>query len=789
MNTTNIQITEEDDDLRCTICNHFYSQINKPYLLPCNHNLCLNCIEGVKEKDMLFCPMCRTPFKKDSKFQVNYSFLSLVLKILKHKNIFCKVCKRVYSFLEHYQDCNQSKFVETNEVLNDIKELSVECVDIMKNFENLMFLQLNNDAKLNNSINSIKDLIINVFNDNIKLVYSFIEKSKLDYLKNIKCSVDMLIDNSKNKSKDFFGNFNNCENSEKFDNDELIKIFMFIYSEMFQFIELCYRLSNNNCENKLEDTQNDVNNFNANNTKFNNSTHVNSVTNNILNNKINESNVIISKTNVNELYEYGEVLFNKINKMLYSDLSSLNSTPNNECYLDNLQNDINNSNNKNILNNNYNIDLKYINSKESINNNVSFNSYIIPRKSFNNNNNNNNNNNKNINNLFSPSPFRNIVTYPNNLEKADCKNKRIDNNKNTYSNYLNRHKSNNINSYYNNNNKNNITSNFKLYSDSKSPTRDFRNFRREYKINSSKLDLTKNNISSINKNRSNSSYFNNYLNIKNYKRNSVDFHKLKLLKYLKNNSINKTLNNKYNTNYNYLSTSKKDDLNNLSNNNNNKPYLPRERYFSLNRKVCYNSNRNNIKNYQSNTYNSNNKSAYNNNVAYLYSNYKINSFNNKTNKFVKNMLSCDKSIKNINEEDSIISSSPVNNNNYKMVNENTHISNSILNLNINNKNEHNKKKNIASKYEINNINLNNNDKLSINNVSDKGNYEDCISEDVKPDKVGIYKISNVNKEINNNINLDTNINNSIAKNSQKLIVKQKFETNLNKNNKVIILNI
>ena len=42
---------QEDEDLRCPICNYYFSQVTKPYLLPCNHNLCYECIELITQKN------------------------------------------------------------------------------------------------------------------------------------------------------------------------------------------------------------------------------------------------------------------------------------------------------------------------------------------------------------------------------------------------------------------------------------------------------------------------------------------------------------------------------------------------------------------------------------------------------------------------------------------------------------------------------------------------------------------------------------------------------------------
>ena len=83
---------QEDEDLRCPICNYYYSSITKPYLLPCNHNLCSLCIDKIINKKMLYCPLCRKTFSLEDreKFQVKFKFLYLLIKKLKTKLIYFK---------------------------------------------------------------------------------------------------------------------------------------------------------------------------------------------------------------------------------------------------------------------------------------------------------------------------------------------------------------------------------------------------------------------------------------------------------------------------------------------------------------------------------------------------------------------------------------------------------------------------------------------------------------------------------------------------------------------------
>jgi hypothetical protein len=128
---------QEDEDLRCPICNYYFSEITKPYLLPCNHNLCLKCIDCIIDKKYFGCPICRKNFKEEDKkkFQVNFAFLNLVIKILKTKVIFCKKCSKIYNWVDHYSLCDQRDFMETNEMFEQIKKLADESYLILKTLD------------------------------------------------------------------------------------------------------------------------------------------------------------------------------------------------------------------------------------------------------------------------------------------------------------------------------------------------------------------------------------------------------------------------------------------------------------------------------------------------------------------------------------------------------------------------------------------------------------------------------------------------------------------------------
>ncbi len=129
--------SQEDEDLRCPICNYYFSNTTKPYLLPCNHNLCLNCINSILAKKMNFCPICRKSFSEEESksFQVNFAFLNLVVKILKSKVIYCKKCSKIFNWVDHHSSCDQNEFKETNEILQEIHNLADDCFSIIKFFD------------------------------------------------------------------------------------------------------------------------------------------------------------------------------------------------------------------------------------------------------------------------------------------------------------------------------------------------------------------------------------------------------------------------------------------------------------------------------------------------------------------------------------------------------------------------------------------------------------------------------------------------------------------------------
>ena len=145
---------QEDEDLRCPICNYYFSQVTKPYLLPCNHNLCYECIELITQKNMYDCPLCRKPFNKEDKnnFKVNTALLNLIVKILKTKMIYCTKCNKIFHWTEHYNVCPESGFKETDEILGEIKQLVNSCIQLIKKFDYIENLK---DNKVNEILNKI----------------------------------------------------------------------------------------------------------------------------------------------------------------------------------------------------------------------------------------------------------------------------------------------------------------------------------------------------------------------------------------------------------------------------------------------------------------------------------------------------------------------------------------------------------------------------------------------------------------------------------------------------------
>ena len=138
----NSKITEndqqEDDDFRCPECKWYFSTITKPHILPCNHHICLKCIDLLINENRTICPICNTSFNKEERdsFQINIVFLNILIKILQSKIILCNNCNKIFYWKDHYNTCDQSYFIETNDLFNNIKLVCEEGIKMIKLFNN-----------------------------------------------------------------------------------------------------------------------------------------------------------------------------------------------------------------------------------------------------------------------------------------------------------------------------------------------------------------------------------------------------------------------------------------------------------------------------------------------------------------------------------------------------------------------------------------------------------------------------------------------------------------------------
>ena len=99
-----------EEDFRCPNCKYYFCTQTKPYVLPCNHNICQKCLELLKNDKKNICPFCQKRFnhKEFDLLQVNYSFLNLVNKIMNTKIIFCKKCNEISYWKNHFSKCQQT---------------------------------------------------------------------------------------------------------------------------------------------------------------------------------------------------------------------------------------------------------------------------------------------------------------------------------------------------------------------------------------------------------------------------------------------------------------------------------------------------------------------------------------------------------------------------------------------------------------------------------------------------------------------------------------------------------
>ena len=168
-NTFSYEDKKDEEELRCPQCKWFFSQVTKPYILPCNHNICQECLNSLKLKGRNICPLCKKELniKELDLLQVNYSFLNLVVKILNTKIIFCNKCCKILYWKDHYTKCNQSYFLEPTNIVDKLKEAYEKSVKFIKLYNNQKIIIINYKNKI---ISKIKTIIDNIHTKQVKYV-------------------------------------------------------------------------------------------------------------------------------------------------------------------------------------------------------------------------------------------------------------------------------------------------------------------------------------------------------------------------------------------------------------------------------------------------------------------------------------------------------------------------------------------------------------------------------------------------------------------------------------------
>ena len=182
--------SQDELDFRCPKCKWYFSSITKPYILPCNHNICLKCINSLIDENRTMCPLCNTNFNKEEKdsFQINLVFLNILLKILQSKIIYCKNCNRIYYWNEHYNICEQSAFEDTSKIFKEIKLSCEEAIKLLKLFNsqsNILFkYKINIYENIKKRINDISDKFKK--DTNLGFPKLFLTSKKIDFKKSKK---------------------------------------------------------------------------------------------------------------------------------------------------------------------------------------------------------------------------------------------------------------------------------------------------------------------------------------------------------------------------------------------------------------------------------------------------------------------------------------------------------------------------------------------------------------------------------------------------------------------------
>lgn len=201
---------QDDGDIRCPNCSWYFSTNTKPYILPCFHNLCDKCINNLIQKNNAKCPICSKPFthNETNPFQVNFTFLNIVTKILMNKIIFCKKCNQIYYWIDHYTSCNQENFTEVDMILNSIKSCCEQGFEILKIYNNNTNILIKFKNEINNLIlKIIKDIRKNNRNklkNELEKIFTVYGKEKNDFnFENIKNEIINFLISCVCNSEDF----------------------------------------------------------------------------------------------------------------------------------------------------------------------------------------------------------------------------------------------------------------------------------------------------------------------------------------------------------------------------------------------------------------------------------------------------------------------------------------------------------------------------------------------------------------------------------------------------------
>ena len=187
LKTENIEDSQDEFDFRCPKCKWYFSSITKPIILPCNHNICLKCIDSLISENRMMCPLCNFSFKKEDRnsFQINLVFLNILLKILQTKIIYCKNCNKIFYWKDHYNICEQSIFKDTSNIYREIKISCEEAIKIFNFFDsqsNILFKYKKNIYdNIKKRINDISDK----FKKETNLIFPklFLTSKKIDFYK------------------------------------------------------------------------------------------------------------------------------------------------------------------------------------------------------------------------------------------------------------------------------------------------------------------------------------------------------------------------------------------------------------------------------------------------------------------------------------------------------------------------------------------------------------------------------------------------------------------------------